>query len=90
MLALWSRLATCLSNLSLPSQGPYPNPYPSYIITSDTRKGKANKKCLKNLNITVCGGVPIMAQSLTNPTSIHEDAGLIPGFAWWVKDLVLP
>ena len=24
-------------------------------------------------------GVPIMAQGLTNPASIHEDAGSIPG-----------
>ena len=35
-------------------------------------------------------GVPVVAQSLTNPTRNHEVAVSIPGLAHWVRDLELP
>ena len=35
-------------------------------------------------------GVPTVAQQVKNPTSVHEDAGSIPGPTQWVGDLALP
>ena len=32
-------------------------------------------------------GVPVVTQQVMNSDSIHEDAGLIPGLAQWVKDV---
>ena len=40
--------------------------------------------------ISILQRFSVVAQQVTNPTSIHEDVGLIPGLAQWVKDLVLP
>ena len=34
-------------------------------------------------------GVPVLTHWLTNPTSMHEDVGSIPGLAQWVRDLAL-
>ena len=37
-----------------------------------------NKKFLSSLGL-IAEEVPVVAQQITNPTSIHEDAGSIPG-----------
>ena len=56
----------------------------TYMWNLKTKQDK-NKLIRKQI-----GGVPLVAQCVKNPASIHEDLGLIPGLAQWVKDLVLP
>ena len=34
-------------------------------------------------------GVPVVAQRVKNPISIHEDSDSVPGLARWVKDPAL-
>ena len=34
-------------------------------------------------------GVPDVVQQIKNPTSIHEEVGLIPGLTQWVRALAL-
>ena len=49
------------------------------------------RNSVSRLNIEILSdGVPLVADWVKNPTSIHEDAGLIPGLVQWVDDLVLP
>ena len=44
-----------------------------------------NDKVMK-LSLKEEGGVPVVAQCLTNPTRNHEVAGSIPALSQWVND----
>ena len=46
--------------------------------------------CKTTLKENDSRGVPIVAQWIKNPATIHEDLSLIPTFAQWDKVLALP
>ena len=58
----------------------------AYFPISGAMKNVALKKKKKR----TLEGVPIVAQCVRYPASIHEDVSSIPGLAQWVKDPELP
>ena len=62
----------------------------AYYYTDSHRGRACGETVLDHESEDLGTGVPIVAQWLTNPTSIHEDTGSIPGLAQWVRDMVLP
>ena len=51
---------------------------------------KLHLRLMKRINKEYILGSSHHGSPVTNLTGIHEDTGSIPGFAHWVKDLVLP